>query len=56
VSHGDEKRPPGEACARAERRISSLELFSGHSRVIVVHNGAEYLLQQTRQGKLILTK
>jgi len=38
------------------RRLSSNELFDGKSRVVIEHGGIEYLLQITRQGKLILTK
>lgn len=41
---------------RAVRRLRSQELFAGHSRLLIAHDGVEYLLQVTRQGKLILTK
>jgi len=58
------RQPPGSsnrdalshAPARQERRLSSLELFQGASRVAIDHQGSRYLLQITRQGKLILTK
>lgn len=41
----------------AERpRVSSEKLFSGARRMIIEHNGANYILQITRAGKLILTK
>lgn len=39
-----------------ERRISSSELLRGKTRLRIEHQGEEYLLQLTRQGKLILTK
>jgi len=38
------------------RRLSSEELFGGQKRVIIEHDSLDYLLQITRQGKLILTK
>jgi hemin uptake protein HemP len=48
------------AAAKQERwsppRISSTELFAGQLRLLIEHQGVEYLLQITRQGKLILTK
>ncbi|MBV2121663.1 MAG: hemin uptake protein HemP [Candidatus Thiodiazotropha sp. (ex Ctena orbiculata)] len=37
-------------------RISSEELLKGQSRLIIEHQGSEYILNITRQGKLILTK
>jgi len=48
--------PPHAATHQQERRLSSLELFQGASRVAIDHQGSRYLLQITRQGKLILTK
>lgn len=39
-----------------EHRISSSELLKGKTRLRIEHQGEEYLLQLTRQGKLILTK
>lgn len=38
------------------RCIRSHELFAGQTRIRILHEGVEYLLQITRQGKLILTK
>ncbi|MET0070339.1 MAG: hemin uptake protein HemP [Candidatus Thiodiazotropha sp.] len=37
-------------------RLNSAELFRGQNRLVIMHQGGEYLLQITRQGKLILTK
>jgi hemin uptake protein HemP len=37
-------------------RFKSGELFNGHTRVFIEHEGSDYLLSLTRQGKLILTK
>lgn len=48
-------RGPAEASAKV-RRIRSRELFAGCPRVVIEHEGAEYRLQITRMGKLILTK
>lgn len=36
--------------------IRSEQLLQGNKQVEIVHNGAVYRLQATRQGKLILTK
>ena len=36
--------------------IDSRSLFSDSDRLTISHNGAEYLLRVTRNGKLILTK
>lgn len=48
--------PQPDAADRQERCLSSVELFQGSSRVAIDHQGSRYLLQITRQGKLILTK
>ncbi|KNC88786.1 hemin uptake protein HemP [Trabulsiella odontotermitis] len=39
-----------------DRRISSQALLGQEGRVLIEHNGHEYLLRQTHAGKLILTK
>ncbi|MSQ05351.1 MAG: hemin uptake protein HemP [Nitrosomonadaceae bacterium] len=36
--------------------IHSDTLFLNKSKVFIQHNGAQYCLQRTRNGKLILTK
>ncbi|MBE2244119.1 MAG: hemin uptake protein HemP [Burkholderiaceae bacterium] len=36
-------------------RVSSASLFGRHRELVVEHNGREYRLQMTRNGKLILT-
>ncbi|MDG9698953.1 hemin uptake protein HemP [Ottowia cancrivicina] len=36
--------------------IRSEQLLQGRKQVEIIHNGAVYRLQATRQGKLILTK
>jgi hemin uptake protein HemP len=38
------------------RRLSSKDLFGQANRLRIMHGGEEYLLQITRQGKLLLTK
>jgi hemin uptake protein HemP len=38
------------------RRIRSVDLFAGSPRLVIEHRGTEYRLQETRMGKLILTK
>jgi hemin uptake protein HemP len=50
-------RPPrANAPATAPRRIRSRELFGNGREVRIDHEGVEYRLTRTRQGKLILTK
>ena len=42
--------------AAADRRINSKTLLGEEGRVIIEHDGQQYLLRQTHAGKLILTK
>jgi hemin uptake protein HemP len=47
------------SCSRGQqtiRRIDSKSLLAGDNRLRIEHEGVDYLLQITRQGKLILTK
>jgi hemin uptake protein HemP len=37
------------------RRIPSEQLLGGAGQAVIVHNGREYRLRQTRNRKLILT-
>jgi hypothetical protein len=46
---------PSEPAA-ALAAIRSEQLLQGRKQVEIIHNGAVYRLQATRQGKLILTK
>ncbi|WET38939.1 hemin uptake protein HemP [Citrobacter enshiensis] len=39
-----------------ERRISSQTLLGQQGKVIIDHDGQEYLLRKTNAGKLLLTK
>ncbi|WP_189623074.1 hemin uptake protein HemP [Pseudocitrobacter faecalis] len=39
-----------------DRRVNSEVLLGGEGRVVIEHEGQEYLLRQTQAGKLILTK
>ncbi len=49
-------QPDAEARRRGEtRRIASSELFGDAPVLVIVHNGREYLLRVTQNGKLILT-
>jgi len=36
--------------------LDSRTLLCGGNEVLIVHRGAAYVLRETRQGKLILTK
>lgn len=39
-----------------DRRIDSNVLLGSEGRVVIEHDGQQYLLRQTQAGKLILTK
>lgn len=56
ASPNDTGPPPAGRAGPDEPRVSSVELFRGRQRIIIVHRGNEYRLQITRAGKLILTK
>lgn len=49
-------RPARKPAVAVPRRIRSRELFGASREVRIDHEGVEYRLTQTRQGKLILTK
>ncbi|WP_339025654.1 hemin uptake protein HemP [Leclercia pneumoniae] len=49
----DKTQPAPDA---VDRRISSKTLLGDEGRVIIEHDGQQYLLRQTHAGKLILTK
>ena len=36
-------------------KVQSATLFGAHREVVIVHNGREYRLRLTQNGKLILT-
>lgn len=46
---------PAPAFAGGVRRIDSSELLGEAAALVIVHNGREYLLRVTQNGKLILT-
>lgn len=56
----DRQRPPsagpGGQRPGITRRLTSEQLFAGADLVVIEHQGADYQLRITRQGKLILTK
>lgn len=39
----------------ASRRIESRDLFDGRKELVIVHDGRDYRLRITQNGKLILT-
>lgn len=47
---------PVVVASQEERRIQLQELMAQSNQVIIVHNGEDYRLRITRNGKLILTK
>lgn len=44
-----------ETHAAAMRRVQSEALLGPRRELVIVHNGREYHLRQTQNGKLILT-
>jgi hemin uptake protein HemP len=54
-------RGPGEAAAESGAtagppKLDSRSLFGGQREIIIEHDGADYRLRVTSNGKLILTK
>jgi hemin uptake protein HemP len=54
------KQPPSgsvtrDSTAGASRRVTSAELLGEGLALVIVHNGREYVLRVTQNGKLILT-
>ncbi|PPD32671.1 MAG: hemin transporter HemP [Methylomonas sp.] len=41
---------------RSKRKFTSKQLFDTHHEIVIEHNGEEYRLRITSNGKLILTK
>ena len=62
MTRSHKKESPGESMARSPvkapsaRVVSARELLAGADRVWIEHAAERYLLQITRNGKLILTK
>ena len=63
MSNKDKPTPPAEKLPASpatiypeDRRINSKTLLGDSARVVIEHQGQEYLLRQTHAGKLILTK
>jgi hemin uptake protein HemP len=49
------KMKPPSAAPSPPPRISSRELLGPHSELVIEHQGREYRLRLTQNGKLILT-
>ena len=54
--HPLEDAAQGDASAPQETLIASETLLRGQNVVTIAHHGVHYRLQETRAGKLILTK
>jgi len=54
----EEKQTPPQAPAQADnkRTIDSADIFQGQHEIIIQHDGEQYRLRLTRNGKLILHK
>ena len=53
--HNPPPQPPRPDNAPAQT-LTSAELMQGRREIVIEHLGERYRLQQTRNGKLILTK
>jgi hemin uptake protein HemP len=56
-SRADDPRPTvaTSVASRGERRVTSAELVGERGELVILHEGREYRLRVTRNGKLILT-
>lgn len=52
----EDRKAPGRNRTDNKNRVSSAQLLGNLGRIIIEHNGEEYVLRLTRSGKLILTK
>jgi hemin uptake protein HemP len=50
------RKGPADAPSPSVPRIPIVELLGGGREAVLVHDGAEYRLRLTSNGKLILTK
>lgn len=49
------RKPPQPAPSTTPRRVASEQLLGAGKELVIVHNGREYKLRLTQNGKLILT-
>lgn len=49
------KALPARPAAQETKRVSSGALLGEHKELVIVHQGREYRLRLTQNGKLILT-
>ena len=49
------KRTPAAQVPTAPLKVASEELFGHRRELVITHNGREYRLRVTQNGKLILT-
>ena len=49
------KNPDGTASEAPPERVSSKSLLGSRGELLILHNGREYHLRLTQNGKLILT-
>jgi hemin uptake protein HemP len=54
--HPEKDRKPGRIDPAERKVVSSEQLMAGAREIAIRHEGQEYRLQVTRNGKLILTK
>lgn len=49
------RKPPHPSPPATLKRVASAELLGEGKELVIVHNGREYRLRLTQNGKLILT-
>jgi len=48
-------KPPKDPRSKDPQRVTSEALLGPQRELVIIHNGREYRLRQTQNGKLILT-
>jgi len=56
VKQAQNPPPPARPDHTPGQTLTSAELMQGRREIVIEHQGERYRLQQTRNGKLILTK
>ena len=55
-NHPQPIEPRAHTSSSQRKRVSTTDLMHGRRVVVLLHEGAEYILRITKAGKLILTK
>jgi hemin uptake protein HemP len=55
TQHQAQSKDPSDPATQPPARVSSESLLGPRGELLIVHNGREYRLRLTQNGKLILT-